>query len=63
MTSSDNTRRMVPLESLLREFGHEELRLKQVGDFQHSGWVRSAIIRILRIADEGAPSLDPMGED
>jgi hypothetical protein len=56
---TDNTRRMVPLESLLREFGHEELRLKQAGDFQHSGWVRSAIVRILRIADEGETSLDP----
>ena len=60
---TDNTRRMVPLESLLREFSREELRLKQAGDFQHSGWVRNAIVRILRIADEGEPSIDSTGED
>lgn len=56
---TDNTRRMVPLETLLLEFGREEQRLKLAGDFQHSGWVRSAIVRILRIADAGEPSLDP----
>ena len=60
---TDNTRRVVPLESLLREFSREELRLKQAGDYQHSGWVRNAIVRILRIADEGEPSIDSTGED
>jgi hypothetical protein len=56
---TDNTRRMVPLESLLREFGREELRLKQAGDYAAAGWVRSAIVRILRLADEGEASIDP----
>lgn len=59
---TDNTRRMVPLESLLNEFGHEELRLKQAGDFQHAGWVREALIRIIRIADAGDPSIDQPGD-
>jgi hypothetical protein len=55
--------RTVPLESLLREFSREELRLKQAGDPQHAGWVRSAIVRILRIADEGQPSIEPSEDD
>jgi hypothetical protein len=56
---TDNTRRMVPLDPLLIEFGREELRLKQNGDYQHAGWIRSAIVRILRIADQGESSIDP----
>jgi hypothetical protein len=59
---TDNTRRMVPLDSLLTEFGREELRLKQAGDFQHAGWVRNAIVRILRLADGQEPSLDPSSD-
>lgn len=59
---TDNTRRMVPLDTLLTEFGREELRLKQAGDFQHAGWVRSAIVRILRIANTGEQSLEPSSE-
>ena len=58
---NDNTRRMVPLEALLREFGREELRLKTAGDYLASGWVRSAIVRILRIANEGEPSIESKG--
>ncbi len=54
--------RMVPLESLLREFGHDELRLKSAGDYQHAGWYREIILRIIRIANEGETSLDPTGK-
>ncbi len=55
--------RMVPLEALLREFSREELRLKLAGDMLAAGWVRSAIVRILRLADEGEPSIDSPGDD
>lgn len=54
--------RMVPLEPLLREFGHEELRLKGAGDYLAAGWVRSAIVRILRIAGYVESSIDPTGD-
>ena len=60
---TDNSRRMVPLETLLLEFGREELKLKQAGDFQHSGWVRSAIVRIIRIADAGEVPIEPSEEN
>lgn len=55
--------RMVPLEALLREFAREELRLKMAGDYLAAGWVRSAIVRILRLADGDEPSLDQTGDD
>ncbi len=57
-----NTSRMVPLDALIREFDREELALKRLGDYQHAEWLRDVIKRIIRIANQGEPSIDPTGK-
>ncbi len=56
---TDHTRRMVPVEAVIRDLGREELRLKQAGAYAEAAGIRDAVVRILRIADAGEPSIDP----
>lgn len=59
---NDSTRRMVPVARLLDDLGRHELKLKLAGAFAEAAGIRDAIVRILRIANEGEPSLEPKGD-
>jgi hypothetical protein len=52
------TCRMVPVVRLLDDLGRQELRLKLAGAYAEAAGIRDAIVRILRIADEGEPSIE-----
>lgn len=54
--------RMVPLDRLLDDLCRQELKLKLAGAYAHADGIRDAIVRILRLADEGEPSID-QGDD
>ncbi len=56
---STETPRMVSLDNLLTHFGRLELNLKLAGGFKESGFYRSVIVDILRIADAGEPPIEP----
>ena len=55
--------RMVPVQRLVDDLARQELRLKIAGAFAEAAGIRDAIVRILRIADEGATSIDQPDED
>lgn len=50
--------RMVPLARLLDDLSRQELRLKLAGSYAEASGIRDAIVRILRLADEGDSSID-----
>ncbi len=54
--------RMVPVVRLVDDLGRHELRLKLAGAYAEAAGIRDAIVRILRIADEGEASIDPAGD-
>lgn len=56
------TCRMVPVARLLDDLGRQELKLKLAGAYAEAAGIRDAIVRILRIADAGEPSIEPKGE-
>lgn len=56
------TSRMVPVVRLLDDLGRQELKLKLAGAYAEAAGIRDAIVRILRIADEGEPSIEPRGD-
>lgn len=56
------TCRMVPVVRLLDDLGRQELKLKLAGAYAEAAGIRDAIVRILRIADEGEPSIEPREE-
>jgi hypothetical protein len=58
----NNTVRMVPVSRLIDELGRQELKLKIAGAFAEAAGIRDAIVRILRVADEGEPPIDPTGD-
>ena len=57
-----DTARMVPVQRLIDDLARHELALKLAGAYAHAEGLRDAIVRILRIADEGEPPIDPTGE-
>jgi hypothetical protein len=59
---TDNTRRMVPLDSVLADLCRQEQKLKLAGAYAEAAGIRDAVVRILRIADAGEPSIDPPGD-
>jgi hypothetical protein len=52
------TARMVPVSRLLDDLARQELKLKLSGAYAEAAGLRDAIVRILRIADEGEASID-----
>lgn len=54
--------RMVPVVRLVDDLARQELNLKLAGAYAEAAGIRDAIVRILRIADEGEASLDPPGD-
>jgi hypothetical protein len=54
--------RMIPVVRLIDDLARQELRLKLAGAFAEANGIRDAIVRILRLADEGDTSID-QGED
>jgi hypothetical protein len=61
MTSSPA--RMVPVVRLIDDLARQELKLKLAGAFAEANGIRDAIVRILRLANEGETSMDNTGED
>jgi hypothetical protein len=57
--STEAPARMVPVKRLVDDLGRQELRLKLAGAYAEAAGIRDAIVRILRLADEGEPSLEP----
>jgi len=51
--------RLIPVERLLDDLSRQELRLKLSGAFAEAAGMRDAIVRLLRLADQGEPSIDP----
>lgn len=51
--------RMVPVLRLVDDLAREELKLKLAGDFSTAAGIRFSIMRALRLADSGEPSIDP----
>lgn len=46
-------------ERILDRLGHEELRLKQLGMPNHAAGVRTAIVAVLRLAEEARAAQPP----
>lgn len=53
----------VPLDRVLNELGHWALRLKNAGDIRSAEMLREVTTRIIRMADESEPPIDPSEDD
>lgn len=54
--------RTVPLDRVLDDIGHWAQRLKQAGDIRSADLLKEVTTRIIRMADETEPPIDPSEE-
>ncbi len=59
MTAPTKPASVVSVKRVLDDLGRQVRRLKDAGAYEQAAGMQDAVIRILRLADAGEPSIDP----